>query len=60
MEKDSAFAPRIYQVMRVHTMSEIYFSYVSDPPVPFEQLDAILDPLLDRLYEAKSRLIGFG
>ena len=59
METDSVFAPRIFHEMRVHTMSAIHFFYVTDSPVPFDQLDAILDPLLDRLYEAK-RLAGLG
>lgn len=54
-----SFASRMYRELRVHTMSAIHFFHVTEPPVPFDRLDAILDPLLERLYEAK-KLAGLG
>lgn len=59
METDDGFAAKIYKEMRVHTMSAINYFYVTDQPVPFEQLDTLLNLLLERLYEAK-RLAGLG
>jgi hypothetical protein len=41
--------------MRVQTLPEISFFYVTSPPIPFSDLDKYLDPLLDSLYEAKAQ-----
>ena len=32
--------------MRVQTLPEIAFFYVTSPPIPFAELDKYLDPLL--------------
>lgn len=41
--------------MRVLTMREITFFHVSSQPIPFSDLDTVLDPLLDSLYRAKAQ-----
>ncbi|MCL5997712.1 MAG: hypothetical protein M1546_16890 [Chloroflexi bacterium] len=41
--------------MRVLTMREMTFFYVTNQPVPFPDLDKDFDPLLDKLYEAKAQ-----
>jgi effector-binding domain-containing protein len=41
--------------MRVQTLPEITFFYVTSPPIPFTDLDKHLDPLLDSLYAAKAQ-----
>lgn len=40
--------------MRVQTLPEITFFYVTSPPIPFADLDKYLDPLLESLYAAKA------
>ena len=39
--------------MRMLNMPEITFFYVTSQPVAFENLDEVLDPLLESLYEAR-------
>jgi hypothetical protein len=39
--------------MRVLTLPEISFFHAASQPVAFSQLDQVLDPLLDALYEAR-------
>ncbi len=41
--------------MRVQTLPEITFFYVTSPPIPFADLDKHLDPLLESLYAAKAQ-----
>jgi len=41
--------------MRVQTLPEITFFYVTSPPIPFTDLDKYLDPLLESLYAAKAQ-----
>ena len=41
--------------MRVQTMPEITFFYVTNQPTPFANLDRDLDSLLDSLYAAKAQ-----
>ncbi len=41
--------------MRVQTLPEITFFYVTSPPIPFTDLDKYLDPLLENLYAAKAQ-----
>ena len=41
--------------MRVQTMREITFFYVTNQPVPFTDLDKALDPMLESLYAAKAQ-----
>jgi hypothetical protein len=40
--------------MRVLTMREMTFFHVASQPVPFVNLDQVLDPLLDSLYKART------
>ena len=41
--------------MRVLTISEMSFFHVSSQPIPFSDLDKVLDPLLENLYAAKAQ-----
>ena len=41
--------------MRVLNMPEITFYYVTSQPTAFENLDSVLDPLLEGLYQARSQ-----
>jgi hypothetical protein len=41
--------------MRVQTLRETTFLYVTNQPAPFAELDKDFDPLLDRLYAAKAQ-----
>ena len=41
--------------MRVQTMREITFFYVTNQPVSFTDLDKYFDPMLDSLYAAKAQ-----
>lgn len=41
--------------MRVQTLPEITFFYVTSPPIPFSDLDKYLDSLLESLYAAKAQ-----
>ncbi|MBN1454595.1 MAG: hypothetical protein JW963_26495 [Anaerolineales bacterium] len=41
--------------MRVQTLPEITFFYVTSPPIPFSDLDKYLDLLLESLYAAKAQ-----
>ena len=45
----------IISPVRVQTLPEITFFYVTSPPIPFADLDKHLDPLLDSLYAAKAQ-----
>jgi hypothetical protein len=45
----------IISPMRVQTLPEITFFYVTSPPIPFSDLDKHLDPLLESLYAAKAQ-----
>jgi hypothetical protein len=45
----------ILSEVRVLTMNAIRFFYVTHEPVPWGDLDKILDPLIDSLYEAKAK-----
>ena len=40
--------------MRVLTIREMMFFHVASQPVPFANLDQVLDPLLDSLYRART------
>jgi effector-binding domain-containing protein len=48
--------------MRVLTMSEMTFFYVTNLPTAFADLEKDLDPLIDKLYSAKAQanIIGAG
>ena len=41
--------------MRVQTMREITFFYVTNRPTPFSDLDRDFDPMLESLYAAKAQ-----
>ena len=45
----------IISPMRVQTLPEITFFYVTSEPIPFSDLDKHLDPLLESLYAAKAQ-----
>jgi hypothetical protein len=45
----------IISPMRVQTLPEITFFYVTSEPIPFTDLDKHLDPLLESLYAAKAQ-----
>jgi effector-binding domain-containing protein len=45
----------IISPMRVQTLPEITFLYVTSEPIPFTDLDKYLDPLLESLYAAKAQ-----
>jgi hypothetical protein len=45
----------IISPMRVETLPEITFFYVTSPPIPFADLDKYLNPLLESLYAAKAQ-----
>ena len=44
----------IISPMRVQTLPEIVFFYVTSGPIPFTDLDKYLDPLLESLYAVKA------
>ena len=45
----------IISPVRVQTLPEITFFYVTSEPIPFADLDKHLDPLLESLYAAKAQ-----
>jgi hypothetical protein len=45
----------IISPMRVQTLRETTFFYVTNQPTPFAELDRDLDPLLESLYAAKAQ-----
>jgi effector-binding domain-containing protein len=45
----------IISSMRVETLPEITFFYITSPSIPFTDLDKHLDPLLESLYAAKAQ-----
>ena len=53
--ESQAMSEFLISPMRVQTLPEIAFFYVTSPPIPFTDLDKYLDPLLESLYAAKAQ-----